>query len=252
MNNSEFNNEFDVLYNSITSNQAPGLDLYEKSVFLTQAQDDIIKHYFNPILNKSQAGFDGNTVRQIDFSMILRTKSITEFSNPILDSKPNTKRANLEDKKGEVMLIINEFVDVNRHNKSQRLAVLPLDYSEYLRLMSKPFKRPVQYQAWRILDSVDNSKEAEIMVGPSDTVEKYTIRYVKKPRPIILDDLVDSEVSIDGLREKSECELDPILHHEILQRAVELAKAAYTGDLNTSIALGQASQTDVGAVQTSR
>ena len=42
MTNEEFNNEFDVLYNNITSNQAPGLDEYEKSVFLTKAQDDIV------------------------------------------------------------------------------------------------------------------------------------------------------------------------------------------------------------------
>ncbi len=35
--NNEFSSEFDVLYNNITSNQAPGLDDYEKSVFLTKA-----------------------------------------------------------------------------------------------------------------------------------------------------------------------------------------------------------------------
>lgn len=33
----EFSDEFDVLYNNIMSNQAPGLDEYEKSVFLTKA-----------------------------------------------------------------------------------------------------------------------------------------------------------------------------------------------------------------------
>lgn len=33
----EFSDEFDVLYNNITSNQAPGLNEYEKSVFLTKA-----------------------------------------------------------------------------------------------------------------------------------------------------------------------------------------------------------------------
>lgn len=31
----EFSNEFDILYNNITSNQAPPLDEYEKSVLLT-------------------------------------------------------------------------------------------------------------------------------------------------------------------------------------------------------------------------
>ena len=49
---SEFSYEFDVLYNNITSNQAPGLDEYEKSVFLTKAQDEIVKSYFDPRLNK--------------------------------------------------------------------------------------------------------------------------------------------------------------------------------------------------------
>lgn len=34
--NQEFSDEFDVLYNNISSNQAPGLDEYEKSLFLTR------------------------------------------------------------------------------------------------------------------------------------------------------------------------------------------------------------------------
>lgn len=35
MNNKEFSREFDILYNNIMSNSAPGLNEYEKSVFLT-------------------------------------------------------------------------------------------------------------------------------------------------------------------------------------------------------------------------
>ena len=33
----EFSSEFDVQYNNIASNAAPGLDEYEKSVLLTRA-----------------------------------------------------------------------------------------------------------------------------------------------------------------------------------------------------------------------
>lgn len=33
MTNLEFSNQFEVLYNNITSNQAPGLDNYEKVYF---------------------------------------------------------------------------------------------------------------------------------------------------------------------------------------------------------------------------
>lgn len=71
MTNLEFSAEFDVLYNNITSNQAPGLDEYEKSVFLTKAQDEILKAYFNPKGNKLFEGFDDSTRRQIDFSNLV-------------------------------------------------------------------------------------------------------------------------------------------------------------------------------------
>jgi len=54
----EFSNEFDILYNNIASNQAPGIDEYEKSVFLTKAQRQIVKAYFEGMLNKSVKGFD--------------------------------------------------------------------------------------------------------------------------------------------------------------------------------------------------
>lgn len=37
MNNREFSDRFDVLFANITSNQAPGIDEYEKSVYLTKA-----------------------------------------------------------------------------------------------------------------------------------------------------------------------------------------------------------------------
>lgn len=38
--------EFDIQYNNITSNQAPGLTPLEKSIFLTQAQEAVVKAYY--------------------------------------------------------------------------------------------------------------------------------------------------------------------------------------------------------------
>lgn len=252
MSNEEMSNEFDVLYNNIMGgdNVAPGLDEYEKSVFLTKAQDEIVKDYFNPRLNKSMEGYDGNQKRQIDFSMIMRTVSYpaAEAENAELDNRDNSKRFNIAD---DVMMFINEFVDVTRNTKNVRLTVIAIGYDEYARVMQKPYKRPQHYQAWRILDNADSKNKAEIVVGTKDVITKYTIRYVKRPRAIILQDL-DGDVTLDGVQEKQTCELDPILHPEILQRAVELAKAAYVGDINTQLALGQASQTNIGAVQQAR
>jgi hypothetical protein len=49
---------------------------------------------------------------------------------------------------------------------------------------------------------------------------------VRKPKPIILEDL--DGLTIEGIGTATECELDPILHEDILQRAIELAKIAWT------------------------
>ena len=52
---------------------------------------------------------------------------------------------------------------------------------------------------------------------------EYIVRYLKKLNPIILVDLDDSNVSIDGKTKKKDCELNSILHEYILERAVDMA-----------------------------
>lgn len=302
MTTSEFSNEFDVLYNNIMSNAAPGLDEYEKSIFLTKGQDEVLKNYFNPKGNKYTEGFDGNPKRQVDFSMLtnvattsassfkytlvedvkdaqgnavytrvestpatpVSTESytvaydsqgkpmesstgdiyyikntgtdISGFGDPIFDTRSNTKSITLPTK---MLFSINEMVEVSRDSKTILLQVIPIKFDEYTRLMCKPYKRPLKYQAWRLINS-DTVNKADIIVGPSDILTKYTIRYIRRPNPIILTNL--DTLSIGGISNISECELDPILHEEILQRAVELAKAAYTGDINSQIQMGQRSE----------
>jgi hypothetical protein len=248
MTTQEFSDQFDLLYNNITSNQAPGLNDYEKSVFLTKAQDEIVKAYFNPKLNKAQEGFDDNAKRQIDFSMLVKTKSLTTFTAAVFDSRTNNKSISLEK---DIMMILNEFADVKRgsNETSVRLTVVPIQYTEYARLMSKPFKRPTQYQAWRLINN-DGSNKADLIIGTNDTLTKYIYRYVKRPQAIIIGTL--EGVTIDSKATSQECELDPILHQEILQRAVELAKASFTGDLNSQLSLGINSETNMGMVTSNR
>jgi len=59
------------------------------------------------------------------------------------------------------------------------------------------------------------------------TINDYIIRYVKRPRPIVLTDLAQGSystgLSIDGITTTTECELNPIIHIDILNKAVELA-----------------------------
>lgn len=243
MTNDEFSNEFDVLYNNITSNQAPGLDEYEKSIFLTKAQDEIVKSYFDPRTNKPQEGFDGSSKRQIDFSMLTSVYSTEASVNPPLyDYRSNTESIDLP---SNIFMIINEYVTVNRDNvdSSVYLQVIPVRFDEYTRLMSKPYKRPLKWQAWRLLNN-DTTNKADIVIGPGDRLTKYYLRYIRRPNPIILDNL--DNLTIEGKSNVTQCELDKILHQEILQRAVELAKISFEGTAASHIQGGNQSGTDKG------
>lgn len=253
--NEQFSNEFDVLYNSITSNQAPGLDEYEKSIFLNRAQDEIVKSYFNPKTNKVQEGFDGTERRQIDFSMITKSRIYQNFDTSLFDSREQVKSVTIED---DILMLINEYLEVDRplimrppfKSEQVRLTVLPITYVEYSRLMSKPYKWPLKNQAWRLIGNRGERKNVELIAGPFDTITKYAIRYVKRPRAIRLADF--GNMTIDGESTPQCCELDPILFPEIIQRACELASAVYKGDLQSQLVLGQTSQTNIGMVTQSR
>lgn len=154
MTTTEFSNEFDILYNNIASNGAPSLDEYEKSVFLTRAQDDIIKAYFNPKTNKVQEGFDGSEKRQIDFSMLIRSDKLEsdKFSSVGVNTfDPRAISGTLIDtgKSNRILMFLNEYVVVERNeqdgDQERILTVVPIDYSTYTKLMCKPFKYPTKH-----------------------------------------------------------------------------------------------------------
>ena len=172
-----------------------------------------------------------------------------DWNNPQFDTRENTKSVSLP---SDILMLINEYAGVIRDGKNKRLVVIPISYTEYSRVMSKPFKRPLKNQAWRLLEGTGDNKLADIIIGANDILKTYGIRYLKRPNPIVLVDLTGSDLSINGEREVTNCELDEILHPEILQRAVELAKAAYIGDLNSQVALGQTSETNMGIVTQSK
>lgn len=148
----------------------------------------------------------------------------------------------------DVFIVVNETLSDT--SKKKYFQVIPLRFDEYTRLMSKPFKRPLKNQAWRLINSgeVSNStyiKCVEVVTTPEYDNQAlfYTIRYVRRPQPIIVGNL--DGLTINGKEYNSEnpvqCELDPILHEDILQRAVELAKIAWTdGSDNNAQALIQA------------
>lgn len=244
MTTQEFSSEFDILYNNIMSNAAPGLDEYEKSVFLTKAQEEILKNYFNPKGNKYQEGFDDNEKRQIDFSSLVTVITIPSYSN--------SQYIKIDDRSllflmpNDMLFALNEVCEITENNINRLVNVVPISFIEYSRLISKPYKRPLKNQCWRLISSSSEKNRVFELILPFGSIvpDSYRIRYVSRPAPIILVDLSTEYpgLSINGITSVTECELDPSIHYEILQRAVELAKSTYTGDLRTMVELGQRSE----------
>lgn len=55
-----------------------------------------------------------------------------------------------------------------------------------------------------------------------EDIRSYLVRYLSRPEPIILVDLPD-ELSINNVKTKTECKLNPGIHRMILEVAVNLA-----------------------------
>lgn len=240
MTNSEFSNSFDTLLNSYNhqANFGEGaskgsitLDEYEKSVLLTQAQDIIVKSYFNSRTNAAGEGFDDSERRQVDFSSLITTATLSKASTDIQAKKYDDRGIiyslpkKSDNKSTDVLFILNEKITATVDGKSRVYVVIPLNYKEYNREMSKPYAQPLKKQAWRLFQNTSTGFDVTSEIIPRYELQNvsftYKIRYVKRPQPIVLENL--ENLDIDGVSTTSECELNPILHMDILNKAVELA-----------------------------
>lgn len=242
----EFSDTFDTLLNSHNVQAQFGeqaskteivLDEYEKSVLLTQAQDLIVKSYFDRKSNSAGEGFDDSERRQVDFSSLIETYIPTQES---VQTKRFDDRGILYRLPSNILFILNEYYQVTKDDTyNKRFVVIPINYKEYDREMSKAYAQPLKKQAWRLFQNLSTGYEltSEIILNKAiyDKVQNgytgtYHIRYVKRPTPIILVDL-PNDLEIEGNTSAMECSLNPILHTDILNKAVELAIATRGGGI---------------------
>lgn len=256
MTNQEFSDTFATLLNSYNTQAQFGeqaskreivLDEYEKSVLLTQAQDIIVKSYFDGSLNQQSQGFDDSTRRQVDFSSLIKVATLSKVNGDTntFDDRGivyQMPRKGADTNSTDVLFILNESLtketyedDGETVKSSERYVIVPINYKEYDREMSKPYAQPLKKQAWRLFQNNATGFDVNSELIPRHNVKEddnsafiYKIRYVKRPRPIILEDL-PNELVIDGESTESSCELNPILHMDILNKAVEIAIATRGG-----------------------
>lgn len=239
----EFSNEFDILYGNITNGQAPALDEYEKSVFLTKAQSEIIKEYFNARVDSTDGGFDGSQKRQYDFSSLIKNTVLTQTTG-VGTFHPGSTSFYFP---SDYFLSINEIIEGSTTDARKIYSVIPITYVDYQKVIQKPYPYPPKNCVWRIFytTAVDSKQEKVPVAGIIGKCEKgfkYNLRYVSKPSPIILVNLNSDDLTIEGESTSATCMLPTQIHQDILERAVTLAKIAYQAGSTSSIVQQQQQQ----------
>ena len=242
MTNSELKNEFLIHYNAIASNSAPGLDDYEISVFLTQAQLELVKNYYNPLGNKYKDGFENSEKRRNDLKELLVAYASIDKIVSTLGIVPESQFFEIPN---NVFVIVQELAKVSTNDcfNGKYIDIYPKTHDEFNTNIKNPFKRPDQDHVWRLdYSKMSNSKVVEL-ISPYNIVE-YKVRYIRYPMPIVLTDLgaafPGEGLSIDNVTVETPCELSEEIHREILDRAVELALRDYKpSNLESKIQLDQ-------------
>lgn len=217
MNIREFSDRFDTLLNSFGTTPNIVLDEYEKSVFLTNAQEEVIIDIYN-----------GKNVFGDSFE---KTEEIRRYLNELIDTYSTDVKISgqIGISKDSVFFKIPENVWFITYESvtfqdeklkclnGEEALVVPVSQDDFYRIQENPFRGPSKSRALRL-----DNKGNIIELVSTYNISKYLIRYIAKPNPIILTNLSDG-LSINGISKETECELNPVIHRAILERAVKLA-----------------------------
>ena len=232
MTTKEFSQEFDVKLNSyegfsnygITIGETIKLNEYEKSLFLTQAQSQIIIEYYTG-KNNFRESFEQNEnlkrslqalVSTITFTnqiSYIQLKGVSDYSQFYqLTSKLNAN---------ELWYIIYESAKIG----SRTTIVKPITHDTAYSILRNPLKTNFLERTFRLEFNDDT-----IELINKYPITEYLIRYIKNPSPIILDDF--EELTIDGYNIITECQLHESIHRTILDRAYILALQSHSLRMN--------------------
>lgn len=227
----QFSDQFDVLLQSYINQNPIGkdntasniaLDEYEKSLFLTKAQDELVLSLYtgnNP--------FGDSYEETEELRRYLADLVEDEILKPITNHQGQPISTNTLNEHAFFTLPYNlwfityESVNVNKGEKKcggeASIDVVPVRHDEYQKIKRNPFRGVNDRRALR-LDLSDGVVE----IVCKYPITNYYIRYIRETTPIILVDL-PCGMSIKECNHVTECHLHTALHQKILDVAVRMA-----------------------------
>lgn len=235
MNIKEFSDGFDTMLNSYSvsanfgeesSKQTITLDEYEKSVFLTKAQEEFVTSLYNG-KNPYGESFESTEEMRRYLANLVKEKNLKPISNTSgmpLGISTNSSFFTLPE---DLWFITMESVIADRGKCGEtQIKVYPTKQDEYQVIRDNPFRGANDRRALRL-----DLSEGNVEIICKFNINAYYIRYIKKLTPIILEDLPD-DLSIDNTNKATECQLHEGLHQRILELAVRMALQSKGYNLN--------------------
>lgn len=240
----EFSNEFDVLLNSYSPVASSGgmvttigLDEYEKSVYLTQAQESVVLSLYNG-KNPFNEGFENTEELRRYLDGLETGITLTPYNTQDITIIPNrvSSIGSAFKLPSDLWFITHETVNYQSTSEDCRellneVAVVPVTQDEYNRIRKNPFRganirRALRLDIGKFYDPLNNEEIRLVQIIPPREfgISRYHINYISKPSPIILTDLPDG-LEIENSSKAQTCLLNPALHRTILQKAVMIAVA---------------------------
>jgi len=233
--------EFDIMYDMITSLEAPGYNNQEKSVFLSKAQENIIKQRYKPRGNKYGDGFEQTEKRRVDLSeLIQNVLLVTGPDVQAYTASYNLPNGRFWEMPNDFMWSISESADIVLGATNSRytctgtpytltnVRVKPKTHDEYHADLHNPYAKPYYGLVWRMDYQREdytsaitgaNKTRHELITDGSYGVSKYRVRYIRRPDdiiPVTSGDTTAGPTAVD-------CRLDPSIHREIVTEAVRIA-----------------------------
>lgn len=238
MTTEEFSNEFDVMIASYaeTISASQGLlkfDEYEKSVFLTTSEYEFVRELYTG--NRIDSSFEKTEEmrRSLD-SLVISKKVVSNIDNDTKGFNDAWNSAQLsisdaidfDDKATDFNLwfITLELCDIENEEgvELKNIPVIPVTQDELHRTLNNPFRGTSTRRVLR-MDLGDN--KTQLLMPKGYFLKEYRFRGIRKPKPIILVNLPD-ELTIEGIQDITECELNTLTHKQILDIAVRMAIAS--------------------------
>ena len=241
MTTEEFSNGFDALVNSYSTSMKFGnestqimvFNEYEKSIFLTKAQQELIINLYN---GKNIYGDSFELTEEVRRYLdgLVKTVILQPITNQSTYKPATNNQSQFFTLPTDLAFITMEQVTYKEDSdygcySGQRADVYPVTQDEFSSVRNNPFRGPTRYKALRL-----DYGEGKVELISKYDISQYLVKYLSKPTPIVLIDLPD-DLSIDGVKVKTECALNDILHQTILDRAVLLAvQSKKLGNINTT------------------